>query len=159
MHSPLKGERVLMLLDNPCSPDWRVQREAGALRDGGAEVFILCWDREGSAAPHEVRDGATIERLHTPSRRGVGVRQIWPLAQFYRRAATRATVLAPSVVHVHDLPLLPLGVYLARRLRVPLVYDAHEIYHVMEATKYPVFVRRAMAEVEAFLLRNYVKTL
>jgi glycosyltransferase involved in cell wall biosynthesis len=31
-------------------------------------------------------------------------------------------------VHVHDLPVLPLGSFLKKRLGVKLVYDAHELY-------------------------------
>lgn len=34
----------------------------------------------------------------------------------------------PDIVHVHDLPMLAVGVALKERLHVPLVYDMHESY-------------------------------
>ncbi len=37
------------------------------------------------------------------------------------------TDYAPHVIHAHDLDTLPAGVTQARRLGIPLVYDAHEI--------------------------------
>lgn len=33
-----------------------------------------------------------------------------------------------DVIHVHDLPALPLGVFLKKKYRAKLVYDAHELY-------------------------------
>jgi glycosyltransferase involved in cell wall biosynthesis len=34
----------------------------------------------------------------------------------------------PDVVHIHDLPYLRVGVHAKKQLRIPLVYDAHELY-------------------------------
>jgi glycosyltransferase involved in cell wall biosynthesis len=34
----------------------------------------------------------------------------------------------PDFIHVHDLPCLPAGVGAKKRLKVPLIYDAHEFY-------------------------------
>jgi glycosyltransferase involved in cell wall biosynthesis len=42
--------------------------------------------------------------------------------------ATRAAYYRPDVVHAHDLPQLRGGLVAARRLGVPFVYDAHELY-------------------------------
>jgi glycosyltransferase involved in cell wall biosynthesis len=36
--------------------------------------------------------------------------------------------LRPDVVHVHDLPNLPIGKRISEFLRIPLIYDAHELY-------------------------------
>ncbi|WP_167383701.1 glycosyltransferase family 4 protein [Bordetella genomosp. 12] len=40
----------------------------------------------------------------------------------------RARYLKPDVIHAHDLPQLQAGVNAARALKVPLIYDAHELY-------------------------------
>lgn len=40
----------------------------------------------------------------------------------------RAIYYDPDCVHAHDLPQLRAGVYASERLKVPLVYDAHELY-------------------------------
>ncbi len=158
MNQPLANVKVQMLLDNPCAPDWRVEREAGALWEAGADVAILCWDRDGTLPRTERRGGVAIERIPTPAARNRGLRQLVTLARFYRRAWRRLRNEQVTLYHVHDLPLLPLAVVLARR-RVPLVYDAHEIYHIMEATKYPAPLRKMIAAVESWLIRRHVNVL
>ena len=60
------------------------------------------------------------------------------------------------MVHAHDLLMLPLGIAVARRAGAALVYDAHEIYHVMEAHRYPRWLRAAMAAFERFMIRGFV---
>jgi glycosyltransferase involved in cell wall biosynthesis len=42
--------------------------------------------------------------------------------------AKRAAYYRPDVVHAHDLPQMRGGLVAARRLGVPFVYDAHELY-------------------------------
>ncbi len=159
MSAALAGRRVLMLLDNACAPDWRVLREAAALRDAGAAVRILCWDREARAPETETRDGLLIERIRTPAERQRGIRQLGTLARFYREASRRSRESRADVVHAHDLLMLPLGAFLARRLRAPLIYDAHEIYHVMEAERYPRPLLAALAGTERWLVRHSVDAL
>ena len=145
-----------MLLDNPCAPDIRVLREAAALRDAGARVRVLCWDRECAVPELEERDGITLERVRTPSTRRLGARQLRHLLRFYRAAMARVAPGSCDVVHAHDVLMLPLGARLARRSRVPLVYDAHEIYHVMEHGRYPAWVLSRIAWVERMLVRRSV---
>lgn len=145
-----------MLLDNPCAPDVRVQREAAALRQAGARVRVLCWDRECTVPEREDDNGILLERIRTPSTRRLGARQLRHLLEFYRNALRRVPPGTYDVVHAHDLLMLPLGARLARRGRVPLVYDAHEIYHVMEHGRYPDWVLSGLARFERFLLRRSV---
>jgi len=54
-----EGPRVLMLLGNGFAPDPRVEAEALALVRAGADVTVLCWDRDGDLAPSEERGGIT----------------------------------------------------------------------------------------------------
>jgi len=159
MSGSLAGVRIQMLLDNPCAPDWRVQREAAALVAEGASVRITCWDRDCVAPPRELRDGVVVERVRTPAQHNRGLRQLVTLVRFYLRAWRQLRPALMDVVHVHDLPLLPLGVALARRRRVPLVYDAHEIYHVMESAKHGPTLQRLIARTEGWLVRRAVSVL
>ncbi|MEZ5596002.1 MAG: glycosyltransferase [Pseudomonadales bacterium] len=48
---------------------------------------------------------------------------VWELAVY-----ERALLLQPDIVHVHDLPQLRPGVFVSRRLGIPALYDAHELY-------------------------------
>jgi glycosyltransferase involved in cell wall biosynthesis len=66
-----------------------------------------------------------------PGRRPLVMRVHKPLmfADFYWRAYRLVTRDGRAdAVHAHDLLTLPVASALARRLRVPLIYDAHELY-------------------------------
>jgi len=156
---PISGLRVRMLLDNAFAPDWRVEREATALTQNGACVRVLCWDRGGKLPQREERDGVFVERIVTPSSRDIGMRQLATLQAFYRRAWSTLGNESIDVVHAHDLLMLPLAAGIAKRARARLIYDAHEIYHLMEARKYPGFVRWVIDVTERSLLQAYVDLL
>jgi glycosyltransferase involved in cell wall biosynthesis len=47
---------------------------------------------------------------------------------YYWRAYRLVRADPPDALHAHDLNTLPVASALARRLRVPLTYDAHELY-------------------------------
>ncbi len=55
-----------------------------------------------------------------------------------------------NYIYVHDFLLLPLGVLLKLLFRLPLIYDAHEIYHLMEWEKYNSTIRKVIFFVEKF---------
>jgi glycosyltransferase involved in cell wall biosynthesis len=57
-----------------------------------------------------------------------------------------------DVVHVHDLPMLLPGTVLARTWRVPLVYDAHELYYSQKCL--PPEIRRKYFRLEKRLIRE-----
>jgi glycosyltransferase involved in cell wall biosynthesis len=62
-----KGRRVLMLVENLPSPfDRRVWQEAGALRDAGYVVSIICPTGRGYDRKFEVIDGIHIHRYDLP---------------------------------------------------------------------------------------------
>ncbi|MCF7767871.1 glycosyltransferase family 4 protein [Achromobacter pulmonis] len=59
------------------------------------------------------------------------LRVIHRVARATSRDATlleRAKFYNPDIIHAHDLPQLRAGVDSARALKVPLIYDAHELY-------------------------------
>jgi glycosyltransferase involved in cell wall biosynthesis len=151
--TPLRGRRVLMLLDNPCNPDWRVTKEAEALVAAGASVTILAWDRHGDAQSHEARDGIAIERIHV-SRPDSVTGKVLSSGRVWRAFWRRARALRFDVVHAHDFTTLPIGVAIATRRRVPLVYDAHEIYWLMVRASTPRGLQALMRRTEIALLRR-----
>jgi len=51
------------------------------------------------------------------------------LLRYRAREMTEVAVrLKPDIVHCHDCLTLPTGVRIKKKLRIPLIYDAHEIY-------------------------------
>jgi glycosyltransferase involved in cell wall biosynthesis len=66
----------------------------------------------------------------------------------------RPLLCGADLLVAHDIYLLPLGVALSRRLGIPLAYDAHEDFAVMEAGRLPSGVLRVAAAVETLLARH-----
>ena len=64
---PLAGRRILIIVENlPLPFDRRVWQEAGALRDAGAQVSIICPTGKGYEARFERLDGVDIHRHPLP---------------------------------------------------------------------------------------------
>jgi len=56
------------------------------------------------------------------------IRKFTPLPAYERALLDRLVYYDPDIIHVHDLPVLRVGVAGKQKLRVPLIYDAHEFY-------------------------------
>jgi glycosyltransferase involved in cell wall biosynthesis len=119
-----------MLLSNPFRPDPRVLKEASSLAAAGFKITVICWDRNTEYPPQErLASGLEIRRVQSvPSTYGIGSRQIGPLYHFWRAAEHILAELKPDLIHCHDFDTLPAGLAWGRKLRVPVIYDAHEYY-------------------------------
>lgn len=120
--------RVLMILDNPCDPDWRVLKEAHSLTEAGFSVRILAWDRSGLLPKEELNDDVRIVRIRTPSRHRGPIGRLATASRYWVSVMVAALAEEFDAIHSHDLPNLPVGVLLSLWRRRPLVYDAHELY-------------------------------
>ncbi|MGH2356423.1 MAG: glycosyltransferase [Candidatus Limnocylindria bacterium] len=136
-------------------PDARVRRCAQALAGAGYDVRVLAWDREGGSAP-PVSDGRVrVEHARVATRTGRGLGQLPFLARVVWRhlAAVRSDL--PDVLHAVDLPMLAAALLvrpLASRPRI--VYDAFELYSIMEWHKYPDWLLRMIERAERGLPRR-----
>jgi glycosyltransferase involved in cell wall biosynthesis len=64
----LAGRRILIIVENlPVPFDRRVWQEAGALRDAGAEIAVICPATAGYEARYELLDGIHIYRHPLPT--------------------------------------------------------------------------------------------
>jgi glycosyltransferase involved in cell wall biosynthesis len=146
-----------MLLDNHYGPDPRVAFETELLARDGIPTRILAWDRRSDqeVPDHEIAP-ADIVRIAVPAPSGGGWRSFVAVVQFGIRVwrGRRRLLESASLLIVHDVYLLPLGWWLARRLRRPFVYDAHEEWARMEAGRYPNWVLRLVTTVESRLARS-----
>lgn len=115
--------RVTMLLRNPYTHDTRVEKEARSLREAGYVVIIVADGAEGLPV-RETKDGVAVWRIPRRGRRVPVVRYLRHRRNLMRAvAATR-----PDIIHAHDSETLePVG-RVARRLGVPFVYDAHDLW-------------------------------
>ena len=149
-----RNNRVEILFERAYNPDPRVRRESAALSDAGYDVRILAWDRSG-ALPHAQKEGVVeIRRVGPVSRDGRGIAQLGSLARAVARYAPLIRARRPGILHAVDLPMLAAALVISPFVGRPLVvYDAFEIYAVMESHKYPRPLLRLIAAVERVLPR------
>ncbi len=122
-----------MLLANGFEPDPRVHKEARSALAAGYAVTILCLDRQCDLPAEQELDGLHIVRVRVGVVRAGQVASLAvALPRFYAAALRLAVRLHRrghfALVHSHDLDTLPLGAALKLALRVPLVYDMHDLY-------------------------------
>lgn len=132
---------ALMLLSNHYSHDARVRREARDLVKAGWRVTVLCWDRAAESPAEEQLDGARIVRLRSTrmmALRGFDLLRLAPWNRLAARAAIDLHTTDPfTLIHAHDLDTLPAALRVKRRLGLPVLYDAHEIWGYMIAKDLP----------------------
>lgn len=146
---------IAMVLDNAFNPDLRVLREARTLIQAGHSVTIFAWNREiNSTLPdHEIIEGIYVKRIPVSTGRQLGLKQIPKYIKFVFRLIRMYSFDEFDVIHCHDLPCLVIGVYLKLVKRKILVYDAHEIYWIMESHKYPPVILWLIKSLEIGLLK------
>ena len=148
-------KKILMVLDNAFRPDQRVLKEIQTLVSLDCEVNLYCWDQDSDLIEYEERIGFNITRIKIKVAKQIGVEKIKYLLKFYKQLLKkiRSEKNEYDLIYVHDFLLLPLGVILKYKFKKKLVYDAHEIYHIMEWEKYSPFLRSSIFWVE----RNLIK--
>jgi glycosyltransferase involved in cell wall biosynthesis len=136
-------------------PDSRVRRTTQALAGAGYDVRVLAWDRTGTAARH-AQDGAVrVEHARVLSRSGRGASQLAYLARAVWSHVPALRRDRPDVLHPVDLPMLAAAIAMRPFIGRPrIVYDAFEIYAVMEAHKYPAWLLRVVRAAERRLPRR-----
>ena len=148
--------RIVMLTDDK-NIDRRILLEAETLCAYGHEVIILSAWQTGLAR-HELYGKIKIERVSSRTSKiiinkaaqsfietvkKIIVRKSISLITFSYGAITskirkltlydevlfsRACYFNPDLIHVHDLPQLRVGTLVKKKLKIPLIYDAHELY-------------------------------
>ena len=130
-----------MTLANPFTHDPRVYNEARSLVKAGHKVTVLAWDRKGENPPKELKDGINIVRSYNTKFMDILPYDIFRLHFWWNKGYRDALRLHNEepfdVIHCHDLSSLPIGVKLKKKLSLPLIYDAHEIWGYMVAKDLP----------------------
>jgi glycosyltransferase involved in cell wall biosynthesis len=159
--------RILMLLSNPFTNDARVYNEAMSLIKAGHDVTVIAFDRNKRQPIIETWDGIQIYRIRSvfPQRYYLGT-PVWngynPLSwqwQAYNKAMQLHKKHHFHVIHCHDFDTLVVGVRIKKKLRIPLVYDAHEMYSYMMERIFPhrianIFIwleKRLIADVDRII--------
>jgi glycosyltransferase involved in cell wall biosynthesis len=152
--------RILMLVASPIVTDPRVYNEAQALIKDGHHVTVIAWDREKQNPARQVWDGIDVRRLRIPLSPKYGLSvppwhvfhlMAWQW-QAYRRAVALNKETAFDAIHCHFLDTLPVGIMLKRKLGVPLIYDARDMYGYMMQASFPRWIADAVGRVEKLLI-------
>jgi glycosyltransferase involved in cell wall biosynthesis len=151
--------KILMLLSKEVMNDPRVTKEAEALVDVGHDVTVLMWDRQ-HAYPLESRiNGIRVVRVRNtwlmkllPN--DLFRNPLWWKMAFLKGKSLFSDGFCFDIVHCHDLDTLPIGVFLARKFKVKLVYDAHEIFGNMIARTMPSMVVKGAFWLEKMLVNR-----
>lgn len=125
--------KILMLLRGFFPPDIRVEKEARSLLKGGYEVFLLSANK-GDMANEETVEGIKVIRKKLPQdfpgRAWIFFCfQVSFIHPFWKKALEDAVKqYRVDAIHVHDLPLVSMGLKIARKFNLPLIADLHENY-------------------------------
>jgi glycosyltransferase involved in cell wall biosynthesis len=115
--------RICMVVYNDLVHDARVFKEASTLHDAGYDMHVIGMKDETSE-PLGGWEGIRTTRIEVGHRRSLRLRY----AAFWRNAYRQVVADCPDAVHAHDLDALPPAWFATRKLRVPLVHDAHELW-------------------------------
>jgi glycosyltransferase involved in cell wall biosynthesis len=143
---------ILMLLDHGFV-DPRTRKKVAALAAAGMHPSVIAWEWQGGRPRSEQGNGYTVVRLGPLSARNKGLRQLGPFTRFAAQAIAHAMLQPCDVVYALNLPLLPVGIAIASVRRRPLLYDAAELYWLMEYRKYSRWIADTIRRVEIELLR------
>jgi glycosyltransferase involved in cell wall biosynthesis len=147
-----EGPKVLMLLSNCFEPDPRVYAEAHALVTRGYRVRILAWDRDRKRPEREVIDGIEIERIYLSSTHGRGATQALIMFPLFLAMIWRGLRYSFDSIHAHDFDTLPVGYFLGRLKRKPIIYDSHEDFAGMLHGSVPGWMERRIRWLETRLV-------
>jgi len=153
--------RVTMLVRNGYTNDTRVEREARTLADAGHHVTVVAEASPGRPA-RERGTGIDVVRIARSGPRIPGYRLL--AHERHLRLALRET--RPDILHAHDTDALGVVGPVADRLRIPFVFDSHELwlgrssrghgalYHRLAMAYYGRIERRWIPSAAAVMVAN-----
>jgi len=148
--------RALMLVFNPLTHDARVMNEARSLAAAGYRVVIY-GTRTSTRPPLEDSGGGVkVRRLDSNAISGFPNSTIGKFASLfswwlrcYFAAGRQERLGREDIIHAHDLDTLPVAILLRVRHGCKLVFDAHEIYGMMNERS--SLIQRGLLLLERFL--------
>jgi glycosyltransferase involved in cell wall biosynthesis len=121
--------KILMILDREFPFDLRVENEIEALQYKGHEIHLACFTRKNRRSVEKTGD-LTIHRAPISDfiyKSSVGALTFSFYFNFWRKFLYQILKREKfDVIHVHDLPLVRVGIELKNKYNIPLVADLHE---------------------------------
>ncbi|MBN2092428.1 glycosyltransferase family 4 protein [candidate division KSB1 bacterium] len=122
--------RICMVLQGDFPPDIRIEKEARTLIQAGHEVHLVCRNKKRHQT-EQIFEGIHVHRLR-PFRNNI-CNHLLTIPLFfnpvwYFRIKEIVKRHKIEVLHIHDLPLVATGLFIAKQFQLPLIYDMHENY-------------------------------
>ncbi len=145
-----------MLVSSPVTTDPRLYNEAQALVQSGHQVSVIAWDKLKQNPRKQTWDGVDVLRLRICLSPKCGLSLppwhafhllLWQ-RQAYREALALNKEAAFDAIHCHFLDTLSVGLRLKRKLGVPLIYDARDMYGYMMQASFPRWIARVFERLE-----------
>ena len=135
--------------------DIRVFYEARTLIKNGFEVYVVCFvSSDAEVKTQEMYKGINIVRVPIVMSKQSKTRRILDRKKKKNMIAAQISKLNPDVIHCHDLDTLSEGAAAAKKLKVPLIYDAHEDWPVLEYSKGSKMMYMVTSLLEKVLVNN-----
>jgi len=120
-----------MVLEHEFPPDVRVEKEASSLLEAGHEVYLASASRKGASKEKK------LKRIHIFQKKissftyksSIGCLNFPFYFTFWRRFLhSLFEKYQFDVIHIHDLPLVKIGIEIKEKYKIKLVVDLHENY-------------------------------
>lgn len=128
-----------MVLEGEFPPDERVEKEAVSLIDAGHNVYLVCYTKTNRKEQEEYKK---IKVYRKPISKfiyksSIGCLKFPYYFNFWRRFLHGLLKNESfDAIHIHDLPLVQIGLEIKQKYRIPLIFDMHE--------NYPAFLETAI---------------
>ena len=126
--------RILMVLEREFPTDERVEKEAVSLIMAGHEVFLACYTMINRKEFEEYK-GIKVCRKPISKfiyKSSVGCLKFPFYFNFWRNFLDKLFKNGPfDAIHIHDLPLVKVGLELKQKYKIPLIFYMHENYPVL----------------------------
>ncbi len=126
--------KILMVLEAEFPPDDRVEKEAVSLIQAGHELILACYTMENRSGLENYK-GIKVYRRHISKlvyKSSVGSLKFPMYFNFWRKFLQEIYELESfEAIHIHDLPLMKVGLELKQKYKIPLIFDMHENFPVL----------------------------
>jgi glycosyltransferase involved in cell wall biosynthesis len=119
----------IMLLESTFPPDERVENEINILVSKGFNILLVCKAGDGKYQIEE-KEGLSIYRIPISKfiyKSSAVALQLPFYFKFWEKRLIKIIKQSKiDIIHLHDLPLVEVGLRLSRKFDIPLVADYHE---------------------------------
>lgn len=123
--------KICVLLPSHFPPDIRVEKEARSLIADSHEIYLICMGREDRLT-RESFENINVHRLPFRGKLDLLARvSAYSINPLWRKNWINGIEEiikneGIEILHVHDLPLVPISISIGKKYKIPIIFDMHE---------------------------------